>query len=67
LHWIRNKPAFGKQAVYLDGRYSSGINSKDSASFRPSVQELMDMGVGYIAPPVRMLVTVEGRKIVLST
>lgn len=60
LYWINNKPAFGKQAIYLDGCYSSGIDSNDLATFRPSMEDFKDMSVGYIAPPMWMLVTVEG-------
>ncbi|MEM9471846.1 MAG: glycerophosphodiester phosphodiesterase family protein [Pseudomonadota bacterium] len=66
LYWIRNEPEFGAQAVYLDGRYDSGLKPDDAATFKPSMQELADMGVRYLAPPTWMLVTVKDGKIAPS-
>lgn len=66
LYWIKAEPEFGKQAVYLDGRYRSGINPNDPASFSPTMSELKEMGVNYIAPPLWMLVTTKNGKIVPS-
>ena len=67
LYWIKNEPEFGKQAVFLDGRYDvETFDHMDPATFEPSMQELKDMGVNYIAPPMWMLVTTEGDKIVAS-
>lgn len=68
-YWIANEPEFGKQAVYLDDRYEASdddeglIDPNDPATFKPTMQELADMGVNYIAPPMWMLVTLdaEGR------
>ena len=57
LYWIKNEPDFGKQAVYLDGRYSQKIDPMDASTFKPSMKELAEMGVNYIAPPLWMLVT----------
>ncbi|MCE0504220.1 glycerophosphodiester phosphodiesterase [Roseivivax sp. GX 12232] len=63
LYWIENEPEFGKQAVYLDDRYSEEdadeglIDPMDAASFKPTMAELKEMGVNYIAPPLWMLVT----------
>jgi glycerophosphoryl diester phosphodiesterase len=67
-YWIQNEPAFGKQAVYLDGRYSGAtpLDPMDPRSFSPTMQELADMGVNYIAPPMWMLVTLEDGKMVPS-
>ena len=67
-YWIENEPEFGKQAVYLDGRYrdATPLNPNDPASFSPSMQELADMGVNYIAPPMWFLVTLEDGKMVPS-
>ncbi|SFP94434.1 glycerophosphodiester phosphodiesterase family protein [Tranquillimonas alkanivorans] len=64
-YWIENEPEFGAQAVYLDDRYDvpegdGGIvDPNDPATFQPSMQELADMGVNYIAPPMWMLVTLD--------
>ena len=58
VYWIKNEPEFGKQAVFLDDRYETAtLNPMDNATFKPSMQELKDMGVNYIAPPLWMLVT----------
>ncbi len=66
LYWIRNEPEFGAQAVYLDGRYDSGLKPDDAATFKPSMQELADLGVRYVAPPTWMLVTVKDGQIAPS-
>jgi glycerophosphoryl diester phosphodiesterase len=67
LYWIKNEPAFGKQAVYLDERDSvAGLNPMNPATFKPSMAELKAMGVNIIGPPLWMLVTVEGGRIVPS-
>lgn len=72
LYWIEAEPEFGAQAVYLDDRYEAEdddeglIDPLDPATFKPTMQELADMGVRYIAPPTWMLVTVENGEIVPS-
>lgn len=67
LYWIENEPEFGKQAVYLDGRDSDdGFDPLKPENIKPSMQDLADQGVNYIAPPIWMLLTVEDGKIVPS-
>ncbi|MGJ8528499.1 glycerophosphodiester phosphodiesterase family protein [Maritalea sp.] len=67
LYWIENEPEFGKQAVYLDGRYDvEGFDFRNPSTYGISMQELADKGVNYIAPPMWMLVDLEGEKIVPS-
>jgi glycerophosphoryl diester phosphodiesterase len=67
LYWIKNEPEFGRQAVYLDDRdETAGLDYMNPETFEPSMQELADMGVQYIAPPMWMLVTTEGDDIVAS-
>lgn len=72
IYWIANEPAFGAQAVYLDDRYEASndieglIDPMDAATFKPTMQELADMGVNYIAPPLWMLVTTQDGEIVPS-
>ncbi|TFL17862.1 glycerophosphodiester phosphodiesterase family protein [Jannaschia formosa] len=72
LYWIENEPEFGAQAVYLDDRYEAWdedegeIDPMDASTFEPTMQELADMGVNYIAPPLWMLVTVQDGEIVPS-
>jgi len=57
-YWIDNEPRFGEQAVYLDGRYSdAGFDHSDPSTYRPTMQELVDMGVEVLAPPTWMLVS----------
>ena len=67
-YWIENEPAFGAQAVYLDGRYNGDapLDPSNPDSFSPSMQELADMGVNYIAPPMWFLVALEDGKMVPS-
>ena len=67
LYWIESEPEFGRQAVYLDDSYNrDGFDHNDPATFEPSMRELADMGVNYIAPPMWMLVTVNNGRIVPS-
>ena len=67
LYWIANEPEFGAQAVYLDGRDSvEGFDPMNLDSFSPSMQELADMGVKYIAPPMWMLITLENNELAPS-
>lgn len=67
LYWIENAPEFGAQAVWLDGRDGDdGFDPMDPETFEPSMQEVADMGVNYIAPPMWMLVTLDGDEIVAS-
>ena len=63
LAWIRNEPAFGAQAVYLDGRYESDdFDIANPDSWKPSMQELAGEGIRIIAPPIWMLLEVKDGK-----
>jgi glycerophosphoryl diester phosphodiesterase len=64
LYWIENEPEFGKQAVFLDGRRD--LNPMDPGTFSPSMKELKEMGVNFIAPPLFVLLTLEDGEIVPS-
>ncbi|MEQ9491022.1 MAG: glycerophosphodiester phosphodiesterase family protein [Alphaproteobacteria bacterium] len=67
LYWIDNEPEFGKQAVYLDGRYDeAGFDPMTPATFTPTMADLKARGVNYIAPPIWMLLTLEDGNIVPS-
>ncbi|MGB0961001.1 MAG: glycerophosphodiester phosphodiesterase family protein [Halocynthiibacter sp.] len=67
LYWIKHEPEFGKQAVFLDGRYDvEGFDAMKPETFSPSMAELKAQGVNYIAPPMWFLVTEENGKIVPS-
>jgi glycerophosphoryl diester phosphodiesterase len=68
LFWVKNRPQFGKQAVYLDGRYEElpGFDPKNPATWSPTMDEIAALGVQIIAPPTYVLVDVDGGKIVPS-
>jgi len=58
IYWIQNEPEFGKQAIYLDGRYEQkGFNAEQPELLKPTMQELYAKGVRYIAPPIWVLLT----------
>jgi len=60
LYWIKNEPEFGKQAIYLDGRYEQrGFNPAQPELLKPTMQELYVKGVRYIAPPIWVLLTTD--------
>ncbi len=54
LCWIENEPAFGKQAIFLDG---SPIPRSNPGPF---LEDLADQGVNIVAPPLPMLLTLDG-------
>ncbi len=64
LYWIENEPDFGKQAVFLESRRD--VDPMDPETFSPSMTELKDMGVNYLAPPLFVLLAQEDGKIVPS-
>ncbi|MFV8817207.1 glycerophosphodiester phosphodiesterase family protein [Haliea sp. E17] len=67
LYWIAEEPGFGTQAVFLDGRYGMpGFDHRDPTSWTPSMADLVADGVQIIAPPIYMLVEVQGGEIVPS-
>lgn len=67
LYWLENEPRFGRQAVYLDGRDSSpDFDIRDPDSYGRSMAEIAGDGVNIIAPPLWMLVDVDGDEIVPS-
>jgi len=67
LYWISQEPAFGRQAVYLDGRYGDdNFDPNNASTFEPSMTDLATIGVRYIAPPMWVLVTTQGDQIIPS-
>jgi glycerophosphoryl diester phosphodiesterase len=59
LYWIQNEPAFGEQAVFLDGRYSDpAFDHTKPKTWSPTMEELANMDVNIIAPPMWMLLKV---------
>ena len=69
LYWIENEHRFGKQAVYLDGRYGdSAFDHTNPNTWSPNMEELVAQGVNIIAPPMFMLLGLnENDQIVPST
>lgn len=60
LYWIHHEPAFGEQAVYLDGRYDDPTcDFPGPNSLSPSMTELADQGVKIVAPPMCGLLTLD--------
>lgn len=60
LYWIRHEPEFGRQAVFLDGRYEEpGFDHTDPATWNPTMEELAGMGVRILAPPMWMLLALD--------
>jgi glycerophosphoryl diester phosphodiesterase len=62
LYWIDNEPAFGKQAVYLDGSNTA----EEAAQTIDMMADLRAMGVNYLAPAMWALVTERNGEIVAS-
>jgi len=56
LYWIKGEPAFGAQAVFLDGRYEqAGFDHNKIDQLKPSMKEMADAGAKILAPPIYML------------
>lgn len=64
-YWIEQHPAFGAQAIWLDGRYRGGnrVNPQSIESIDPSMQSLANQGVRTIAPPMWMLLSADGDRL----
>jgi len=61
--WLEEAPEFGKQAVWLDGRYRDRSFDIDKPkTWKPSMQELATMGVKNLAPPLWMLLALDDDK-----
>lgn len=61
VYWINHEPEFGEQAVYLDGRYDDPtFDHTDPSTWHPNMEELVAQGVKIIAPPMWMLLALDG-------
>jgi glycerophosphoryl diester phosphodiesterase len=69
LYWIKAEPAFGAQAVFLDGRYEQpGFDHTRPETLKPGMKEMAEAGVKILAPPIYMLLALnEKNEIVPST
>lgn len=66
--WLQTAPEFGRQAVYLDGRYRDDtFNIDDAASWSPSMSELAADGIRYLASPLWMLITLDEQQKIISS
>jgi len=67
LYWLKHEPEFGRQAVWLDGRYEqAGFDPMRDESWQPSMTELKAAGLNIIAPPLWVLLTQQQGRIVPS-
>jgi glycerophosphoryl diester phosphodiesterase len=56
LYWIKTEPAFGAQAVFLDGRYEQpGFDHNKVDQLKPGMKDMADAGVKILAPPIYIL------------
>jgi len=59
-YWIKNEPAFGEQAVYLDGRYDDpDFDHTNPVTWSPTMEQLVKDQVKIIAPPLWMLLELD--------
>ena len=66
-YWLQSHPAFGQRAVWLDGRYESGnFDPADPSTWTPSMRELRAAGIETLAPPLWVLLALDGERIVPS-
>ncbi len=67
LYWVEKTPEFGAQAVFLMDYYNiEGYSAMDASTWPNTMAELKEMGVNNIAPPLWMLITLDGEEIVPS-
>lgn len=58
--WIERFPEFGRQAVFLDGRFDGGDMSPDRPeTFDPPMDALARRGVRVVAPPIWVLIKLD--------
>jgi glycerophosphoryl diester phosphodiesterase len=63
LYWLKAEPAFGAQAVFLDGRYENkAFDHTRPETWKPGMRELADKGVKILAPPTFMLLALDAEK-----
>ncbi len=61
LYWIKNEPAFGNQAVFLDD-----ANLPNELPSAAELKSYAQQGIKIVAPPTWALVALQGNKIVPS-
>ena len=61
-YWLQHEPRFGRQGVYLDGRYElpgTVFDPNNPTTWVPSMEELAASGVRIVAPPISVLLTLD--------
>ena len=59
--WREIEPGYAERAVWLDGRYRDvDVDPGDASNLAPAFDALEGEGVGYLAPPIWMLLTLDG-------
>jgi len=67
-YWIDKEPAFGRQAVFLDGRFrSTRFDHTAPSSWSPGMEQLASAGVKIIAPPMWILLALDGNKKIIPS
>lgn len=62
VYWVNANPDFGRQAVYLDDRYTTDVASAEAvAALTPNMEQVARDGVNIIAPPMWMLLGVNDK------
>ncbi|PHR30186.1 MAG: glycerophosphodiester phosphodiesterase [Desulfotalea sp.] len=62
LYWLRHEPTFGKQGVYLDGRYDEAtFDAAQPETWSPTMEELFAQNIRIIAPPMWILLTLNSQ------
>lgn len=61
LYWLEHNPEFGRQGVYLDGRYDEPEFELATVSTPAAMQALVADGIKVLAPPLWMLITTNSR------
>jgi glycerophosphoryl diester phosphodiesterase len=55
--WLREFPAYGRRALWLDGRYTqAGFDHRDPTQLAPVFEDLVRRGLRWLGPPLWMLV-----------
>ncbi len=68
LYWLRKEPSYGRQAVFLDGRYEdSSFDHRNPETWTPSMAELKAKGVNYLAPPLWMLLDLDAKQKIIPS
>jgi glycerophosphoryl diester phosphodiesterase len=62
LYWVKTEPEFAAQAVYLEDRYeTAGLHPARPETWKPSMAELKAQGVKILAPPISMMLALDGK------